>query len=225
VVSEFLHQSPQPKTISAKWAAMTPEQKEKQRMRTAAWRNENREALNARRRATPLSGEQREKKRQKDARYRDCNRPKLREKYAAQSAASYRKHREKRLAWTAAYYAAHPEKKREPQRQRRYGVDPVVFAALLAAQRDRCAICRRPFTATPQIDHDHQTGLVRGLLDAGCNGAIGHLGDSADLVSGFSTLAPDEIKHFPRHVRAAWFYLRKYQAWRAAVEYLGGAEK
>lgn len=51
----------------------------------------------------------------------------------------------------------------------RYGMTEEAFEAMRKAQGNRCAICRREFTRTPNIDHDHKTGRVRGLVDFYCN--------------------------------------------------------
>ena len=61
-----------------------------------------------------------------------------------------------------------------------YGLTPDSFAALLAAQGDRCAICA---TADPRgkgwcVDHDHGSGLVRGILCCACNRGLGLFKDS-----------------------------------------------
>jgi len=50
-----------------------------------------------------------------------------------------------------------------------YGLDRAGYAAILAHQGGRCAICQgtRPYML--HVDHDHQTGLVRGLCCARCN--------------------------------------------------------
>lgn len=57
----------------------------------------------------------------------------------------------------------------------------------MAAKQDgRCAICRRPPSGTTkrqrflQVDHDHATGTIRGLLCNECNTAIGRLGDNVE---------------------------------------------
>lgn len=77
----------------------------------------------------------------------------------------------------------------------RYGLSPADYAALLASQGGRCAICD---TTSPgrsgskhfAIDHDHQTGRVRGLLCNGCNMALGALGDDpARLAAAIAYLA------------------------------------
>lgn len=54
------------------------------------------------------------------------------------------------------------------------------YLGMLADQNDSCAICSRPFsdTMTPYVDHDHDTGQVRGLLCSNCNTGLGMLQDS-----------------------------------------------
>jgi hypothetical protein len=56
---------------------------------------------------------------------------------------------------------------------KRYGLTPATYAAILEKQGNRCRICRVPFDGTPHIDHDHETGFVRGLLCGPCNGRLG----------------------------------------------------
>lgn len=51
---------------------------------------------------------------------------------------------------------------------RRYRLSPAKLDEMMAAQAGRCAICRRPM-ARVCVDHDHATGVVRGLLCHGCN--------------------------------------------------------
>ena len=43
-----------------------------------------------------------------------------------------------------------------------------------------CAVCRK--NPPTQVDHDHETGLVRGILCDGCNGGLGHFRDNPDLI-------------------------------------------
>jgi hypothetical protein len=67
--------------------------------------------------------------------------------------------------------------------KRKFGIAPEVYAALLLAQGGVCAICggvddeRRL-----AVDHDHETGAVRGLLCRRCNQAIGAMKDNPDLL-------------------------------------------
>lgn len=51
-----------------------------------------------------------------------------------------------------------------------YGIDAAEYKRLLDLQGGKCAICRsRPKSKRLAVDHDHQTGEVRGLLCSRCN--------------------------------------------------------
>lgn len=67
----------------------------------------------------------------------------------------------------------------------RFGMTRQMFDAMLAEQDGRCAICCTVFnesspTTKPQVDHDHETGYVRGLLCLRCNNGIGAMNDDID---------------------------------------------
>lgn len=67
--------------------------------------------------------------------------------------------------------------------RRQYGISMQQFEALLAFQGGGCAICQKPIDALRRrmnIDHDHETNEVRGLLCSGCNTGLGHLGDNVE---------------------------------------------
>lgn len=52
----------------------------------------------------------------------------------------------------------------------RYGLTTAQYDQMLDRQDGRCAICRRqPRTKRLAVDHDHETGHVRGLLCDRCN--------------------------------------------------------
>lgn len=79
--------------------------------------------------------------------------------------------------------------KRTGHMLRLYGLTPEQYAAMFAEQDGRCAICLEPETMTYRgkvkalsIDHDHESGQVRGLLCAACNFAIGKLRDNPALL-------------------------------------------
>ena len=60
----------------------------------------------------------------------------------------------------------------------RHGISVDTFIAMLSAQKGKCEICLSPSPAKRKtrwlhIDHDHRTGMVRGLLCGRCNGALG----------------------------------------------------
>jgi hypothetical protein len=72
-----------------------------------------------------------------------------------------------------------PEKQRAYMRKWAYGLCPATYEALLANQEGRCGVCQKTM-AKPQVDHDHVTDEVRGLLCARCNVGLGALGDSVE---------------------------------------------
>lgn len=51
---------------------------------------------------------------------------------------------------------------------------------MLAEQLGVCAICKE--APAEHVDHDHETGRVRGLLCFNCNGALGQFRDRTDLM-------------------------------------------
>jgi len=67
------------------------------------------------------------------------------------------------------------------KRERVYGVTHDEFLALLAAQDGVCAICggteESKRQRTLSVDHDHATGVVRGLLCNRCNPMLGYARD------------------------------------------------
>jgi hypothetical protein len=64
--------------------------------------------------------------------------------------------------------------------KQRYGIDAADVERMVGEQGGLCAVCRRRPPA--QVDHDHATDRVRGILCDGCNGGIGHFRDDADLI-------------------------------------------
>lgn len=60
---------------------------------------------------------------------------------------------------------------RDAYLRRTYGVTEAEYALVLAAQGGRCAICRRKPAVGKNlhVDHDHRTGIVRGVLCVTCN--------------------------------------------------------
>lgn len=51
-----------------------------------------------------------------------------------------------------------------------FGIDPAEYERLSDMQDGRCAICRtKPRSRRLAVDHDHKTGVIRGLLCSRCN--------------------------------------------------------
>jgi Recombination endonuclease VII len=74
---------------------------------------------------------------------------------------------------------------REYHLRGRYGIGQVEVDAMLEAQGGLCAVCRK---ADPEhVDHDHQTGKVRGMLCFNCNQALGNVRDSVPVLRALIT--------------------------------------
>lgn len=64
-----------------------------------------------------------------------------------------------------------------------YGLAPGQFLGMFAEQEGRCAICHAFFGLELQVDHDHNTKAIRGLLCHKCNKGLGIFGESVELLS------------------------------------------
>lgn len=68
--------------------------------------------------------------------------------------------------------------------KKNYGITLEEELAMLAACGNRCEICKKeiPNKGDWRIDHDHETGAVRGILCNQCNLGIGMLQDSQQVM-------------------------------------------
>lgn len=81
----------------------------------------------------------------------------------------------------------HKHMSRNARLKNKYGVDIEWYTAKLKEQSGKCAICGVSENLKVgigsiesfHVDHDHETGVIRGLLCGSCNRAIGLLGDSS----------------------------------------------
>ena len=79
------------------------------------------------------------------------------------------------------------EKRLEIHYKKEYDITLSDYDKMYAYQDGKCAICHGTDTKTPKngrfcVDHDHDTGKVRGLLCASCNRGIGLLKDDPETV-------------------------------------------
>jgi hypothetical protein len=66
--------------------------------------------------------------------------------------------------------------------KKKYGITIEQYDVLFQVQNGVCAICKRPerLKKNLAVDHNHETGKVRGLLCTQCNLALSHI--SEDIV-------------------------------------------
>lgn len=87
--------------------------------------------------------------------------------------------RERSRLYMAEKRKQDPDKQRAYMRRWLYGLSPQDFERMVINQGNACGVCAEQMTK-PQVDHDHDTGDVRGLLCARCNVGLGALGDTAE---------------------------------------------
>lgn len=88
--------------------------------------------------------------------------------------------RQRERAYRASEQGRQVERRK---RCRRFGLSVDDYEQMLAEQLGVCAICgAAPEGKRLAIDHDHQTGRVRGLLCTFCNIALGGFRDSPELL-------------------------------------------
>lgn len=78
-----------------------------------------------------------------------------------------------------SYYNKNSTRK---NRENMYGKSKNELDIILASQQGKCAICEIDFSKTPQIDHNDETGKIRGLLCGKCNSGLGFFNDSKDII-------------------------------------------
>lgn len=122
--------------------------------------------------------------------------------------------RESARQYAADRYADNPEKQREINRRsyrnvpnagrrhllRGYGLTHEDYEQMHADQGGVCVICEKAETARDRmgrvrrlaVDHDHETGEVRGLLCHACNIALGYLDED-----------PERMESAAAYIRAA----------------------
>ena len=62
----------------------------------------------------------------------------------------------------------------------KYGLSAAEVEAMREAQGGVCAICRT--APAVHVDHDHETGSIRGMLCFSCNAALGHFKDDPTVL-------------------------------------------
>ena len=72
------------------------------------------------------------------------------------------------------------EQSRRDYLRRKFGLTTEALAAVVDKQGGGCAICGG---AAEHIDHDHETGAVRGVLRLSCNMGLGHFRDEPERLA------------------------------------------
>ena len=110
---------------------------------------------------------------------------------AAQRAANARyekteKGREARKKVQQKYYKKNAEVIHLKRMKRVYGLEQGEYEQLIEDHDNACALCGKPQEDLARrllVDHDHDTGRVRGLLCTPCNSATAQLGDNYEGIA------------------------------------------
>lgn len=73
------------------------------------------------------------------------------------------------------------DKHKDRRLRREYGITLAVYNDMLEAQSGGCWICGKT-NELLVVDHDHETGAVRGLLCKQCNFGVGQFNDDITLL-------------------------------------------
>lgn len=121
-----------------------------------------------------------------DPEYQRQYREKNREALRIRAAQYYREHKEETQARAKKWAIDNADRYRSYLRnwnlQKKYGISLEEYEALLESQDGVCAICRKEDTSRYHVDHDHETGEVRGLLCGDCNKGLGMFKDNPDAL-------------------------------------------
>ena len=101
----------------------------------------------------------------------------------------YWEHLDSVRAYRKKYNQEHRKKARLQWRKKvceeKYGISFEEYSEMLSAQNGCCAICGKHESKLKKslcIDHDHNTGTVRGLLCTNCNRAISFFEDNIEII-------------------------------------------
>jgi len=124
--------------------------------------------------------ERREVFNERSRRYQQENKEMIREKRLTK----YREDSEAINAYHRQYRRDHPAAQRGWLMKSRYGVTLEEYRELYDKQTGQCAICgiSVPFPKL-SVDHNHESGKIRGLLCQNCNAGIGMLGDAPERLT------------------------------------------
>ena len=99
--------------------------------------------------------------------------------------------REAKKAGAARQRIEHRDDLKDYFRAKKHGCSKEQYTKIYAAQGGRCAVCGAEKAGrfcgagkaeTLCVDHDHETGVIRGLLCGHCNCGLGHMRDNPVLL-------------------------------------------
>lgn len=178
---------------------MSTTEREKARKREweRCWRKAHPEE--SRERARRYRAANRDKENARARKYHKENREKALKAQKTWRQKNLEREAERRKQWAID----HPETQRKSGLKKRYGMTVDQWDALFEKQRQKCACCGASDLPSPKdwhTDHDHETGVVRGILCRSCNHMLG------------------AAKEEPTRLQAGIAYLAKHAPFKEAFE-------
>ena len=97
----------------------------------------------------------------------------------------YSNNKEAKAIQARKWAKANPDSRRSTRLKFNYGIDLDKYNQLFQNQKGRCKICERHrdiLSSNLNVDHNHNTGKIRGLLCNQCNQAIGLLKEDVSII-------------------------------------------
>jgi hypothetical protein len=142
----------------------------------------HRDSILAKKRAKSEDPTEKDRKRVYNKNYQDRNCGRIKKQRAEHRRKNGKEISRRQVEWQRS----HPDYVRYRNFKCKYGLTKEAYDDLVESQGNKCAICESPPDGRwgrLMVDHDHETGEVRGLLCCNCNWALGHLKDDPDLIS------------------------------------------
>jgi hypothetical protein len=157
--------------------------------RVAAWRKAHPEKVKSLH--ATYRRNNRDKVVERNRAYRVKNRDKLNERSRVSRLLDPEKVKRK----NAKYVAANLEKVHKSQSKaslkHKYGLSLIAWEQLLITQAGCCWLCELPMLEIPCVDHDHTTGVIRGLAHRKCNVVFGLLREDPNVLYALARKAYD----------------------------------
>lgn len=123
-----------------------------------------------------------EEQKRKRLEYRRKWREKNRERIIRDARNRYAKNPEKYRKAAREYYRNNRERELARIRKNKYGITREEFDKIMKKQNNKCPICHEDVGKNLSVDHDHETGTIRGIICSNCNLAIGNAKNSPELL-------------------------------------------
>jgi len=141
-----------------------------------------------------------------------------REKAIADVKRWQQENREQLLAYRKEYRKRRQVEDRDAHLRRTFGFSIAEYNTMLNAQGGGCAICgKAPGKVALHVDHDHESGEIRGLLCVGCNNALGQFKDDVALLARAAGYLQRDLQTFARVDELAGMVSERISSLRAHV--------